>query len=320
VIRRPEFKWQIRITSRPEARFRKHTPTSSRSRKRSPRRRPRFVQNNGRLRALRRSESPAAHRSDFISPRRRTPRVRPRTSRRSSTQQARRDRLSHEPTPPGEIDAEAPAGGDTRPSPVISQPLRFPDLIVPAGFTTNGLPIGISFFGPRSASRASSHSRSPTSKPRTHAAPHPSTRRRPGEAIATDFHAPPPPHPFRFHRGARFCDAASRAAEIKVEDATIAQLQTAMAKARSPREAHRKSYLAASPPTTSRAPRSTPSSRSISALSTPRAPSMPNARPESPRPLLASRSCSRIIRHLRPAKRPPLAVLRRSIRSTTPMS
>jgi len=44
---------------------------------------------------------------------------------------------------------------------------------------------------------------------------------------------------FVFTAALAFATAASRAGRIKVEDATIAQLQTAMAKGRSRREAHR---------------------------------------------------------------------------------
>jgi amidase len=44
---------------------------------------------------------------------------------------------------------EEPSAAATAPSPSNFANLSgFPDLIVPAGFTTNGLPIGISFFGP----------------------------------------------------------------------------------------------------------------------------------------------------------------------------
>ena len=40
------------------------------------------------------------------------------------------------------------AGGDSRPSPTgIANISGFPDLIVPAGFTTDDLPVMISFFG-----------------------------------------------------------------------------------------------------------------------------------------------------------------------------
>jgi len=56
------------------------------------------------------------------------------------------------PRRPAKIGEEPPpasAGADTRPSPTNFANLSgFPDLIVPAGFTTNGLPVGVSFFGP----------------------------------------------------------------------------------------------------------------------------------------------------------------------------
>jgi amidase len=60
------------------------------------------------------------------------------------------------PRRPQRIDSEA-GGGAAATSATAPQPNSptnfanlsgFPDLIIPAGFTTNGLPIGISFFGP----------------------------------------------------------------------------------------------------------------------------------------------------------------------------
>ncbi len=56
------------------------------------------------------------------------------------------------PTRPSKIESEAPAGGAAAAagnSPTNFANLSgFPDLIIPAGFTPTGLPIGISFFGP----------------------------------------------------------------------------------------------------------------------------------------------------------------------------
>jgi amidase len=53
------------------------------------------------------------------------------------------------PRRPALIGEVPPAGADTRVSPTNFANLSgFPDLIIPAGFSSNGLPIGISFFGP----------------------------------------------------------------------------------------------------------------------------------------------------------------------------
>ena len=58
------------------------------------------------------------------------------------TSPRRPQKIGEEPNP-------ATAGPNAPPSPTNYANLSgFPDLIVPAGFTTNGLPIGISFFGP----------------------------------------------------------------------------------------------------------------------------------------------------------------------------
>jgi amidase len=47
------------------------------------------------------------------------------------------------------IGEEAPSGSAERPSPThFANLYGFPDLIVPAGFTSSGLPVEISFFGP----------------------------------------------------------------------------------------------------------------------------------------------------------------------------
>jgi amidase len=47
---------------------------------------------------------------------------------------------------PGRTDEAAPPGGSPGPG-VIANVTGFPDLVVPAGFTTDDLPVGISFFG-----------------------------------------------------------------------------------------------------------------------------------------------------------------------------
>jgi amidase len=53
------------------------------------------------------------------------------------------------PRRPAKIGEEAPSGSSERPSATNFANLAgFPDLIVPAGFTSAGLPVGISFFGP----------------------------------------------------------------------------------------------------------------------------------------------------------------------------
>jgi len=58
------------------------------------------------------------------------------------TSPRRPQKIGEEPNP-------ATAGPNAPPSPTNYANLSgFPDLIVPAGFTTNGLPVGISFFGP----------------------------------------------------------------------------------------------------------------------------------------------------------------------------
>ena len=44
--------------------------------------------------------------------------------------------------------AEAPPSPDSASAVDIANLTGFPDLIVPAGFTTDDLPVGISFFGP----------------------------------------------------------------------------------------------------------------------------------------------------------------------------
>jgi len=53
------------------------------------------------------------------------------------------------PRRPARIDADpAPAGAGGDSATNFANLTGFPDLIVPAGFTTGGLPVGISFFGP----------------------------------------------------------------------------------------------------------------------------------------------------------------------------
>jgi amidase len=53
------------------------------------------------------------------------------------------------PRRPAKIGEEPPSGSAERPSATNFANLSgFPDLIVPAGFTSTGLPVGISFFGP----------------------------------------------------------------------------------------------------------------------------------------------------------------------------
>jgi amidase len=53
------------------------------------------------------------------------------------------------PRRPARIDAEpAPGAGGGESATNFANLTGFPDLIVPAGFTTGGLPVGISFFGP----------------------------------------------------------------------------------------------------------------------------------------------------------------------------
>ena len=52
------------------------------------------------------------------------------------------------PRRPSRIDAEPSSGGTRRVSPIrLANLTGFPDLVVPAGFTGNGLPVGISFLG-----------------------------------------------------------------------------------------------------------------------------------------------------------------------------
>ena len=56
------------------------------------------------------------------------------------------------PKRPAKIEAEAPAGATATAGNGSATNLAnltgFPDLIVPAGFTSGGLPVGLSFFGP----------------------------------------------------------------------------------------------------------------------------------------------------------------------------
>jgi amidase len=52
------------------------------------------------------------------------------------------------PRKPALIAAQEPAGGGAGSATNIANLTGFPDLIVPAGFTGNALPVGISFFGP----------------------------------------------------------------------------------------------------------------------------------------------------------------------------
>jgi amidase len=49
---------------------------------------------------------------------------------------------------PGLIADTGAAGGGTPSATNIANLTGFPDLIVPAGFTGDGLPVGLSFFGP----------------------------------------------------------------------------------------------------------------------------------------------------------------------------
>ena len=52
------------------------------------------------------------------------------------------------PRRPSRIDADSSPGGTRRVSPIrLANLTGFPDLVVPAGFTGNGLPVGISFLG-----------------------------------------------------------------------------------------------------------------------------------------------------------------------------
>ena len=52
------------------------------------------------------------------------------------------------PRRPSRIDADPSSGGTRRVSPIrLANLTGFPDLVVPAGFTGNGLPVGISFLG-----------------------------------------------------------------------------------------------------------------------------------------------------------------------------
>ncbi len=50
------------------------------------------------------------------------------------------------PTPPSRIGSDGPAGGPVSAT-NLANLTGFPDLIVPAGFTSEGLPVGLSFFG-----------------------------------------------------------------------------------------------------------------------------------------------------------------------------
>jgi amidase len=152
-IRRPEFKWQIQdylATLKPG--FPKtHADILALSEKVTAPTSEGFVPNNGRL-ALYRQEAKAPSLSDPVYLAAQTHGLAfVRATLQALIDTNKLDAIVYPTSPrrPTKIGEEAPGGSDTRPSPTNFANLSgFPDLIVPAGFTTNGLPVGISFFGP----------------------------------------------------------------------------------------------------------------------------------------------------------------------------
>ena len=154
-IRRPEFKWEIQdylATLKPG--FPKtHADILALSEKITAPTPEGFLQNNGRL-ALYRQEAKALPLTDPVYLAAQTHGLAfVRDTLQALIDTNRLDAIVYPTSPrrPAKIGEEpaAVAGGDARPAPSNFANLSgFPDLIVPAGFTTNGLPIGISFFGP----------------------------------------------------------------------------------------------------------------------------------------------------------------------------
>jgi amidase len=156
-IRRPEFKWQIQdYLSTLKSGFPKtHADILALSEKVTSVTPEGFVPNHGRL-ALYREEAKAPPLSDptYLAAKnhgmafvRETLQALIDTNKLDAivypTSPKRPSKINEEPAAGG---AAAAAGGNSPTN--FANISGFPDLIVPAGFTTGGLPIGISFFGP----------------------------------------------------------------------------------------------------------------------------------------------------------------------------
>jgi amidase len=153
-IRRPEFKWQVQdyLATLKPGYPKTHAEILALSEKITSPTTAGFVPNNGRL-ALYRQEAKSAALTDpaylaavnhglaFV-----------RESLLGLFVSNQLDAIVYPTSPrrPQRIGEETPAGsGAAANSPTNFANLSgFPDLIIPAGFTTSGLPIGISFFGP----------------------------------------------------------------------------------------------------------------------------------------------------------------------------
>jgi amidase len=153
-IRRPEFKWQIQDylgTLTKPGLPKTHADILALSEKISSPTAEGYVPNPGRL-ALYRAEakSPPLDNPEYLAARDQGL-VFVRATMEAVFAKDKLDAIVYPTSPrrPAKIGEENPPGGDARPSPTNFANLTgFPDLIIPAGFTSNGLPVGISFFGP----------------------------------------------------------------------------------------------------------------------------------------------------------------------------
>jgi amidase len=153
-IRRPEFKWQIQdylATTKPG--FPKtHADILALSEKMSSPSPEGFVPNTGRL-TLYRQEAKALPLTDpaYLAAKNfGLPFVRESLQALITTNKLDAIVYPTSPRRPQKIGEEPPPAGATPPNSAtnFANLTGFPDLIVPAGFTPGGLPVGISFFGP----------------------------------------------------------------------------------------------------------------------------------------------------------------------------
>lgn len=153
-IRRPEFKWQVQdylATTRPGL-PKTHADILALSEKISAPNAAGIMQNNGRL-ALYRQEAKSPPLTDptyVAAVQHGLPFVRETPRGLFTTHQLDAIVYPTNPRRPARIGEEQPGGSaaTTAPSPSNFANLSgFPDLILPAGFTSTGLPVGISFFG-----------------------------------------------------------------------------------------------------------------------------------------------------------------------------
>jgi amidase len=152
-IRRPEFKWQIQdylATLKPG--FPKtHADILSLSEKITSPTADGVVPNTGRLTLYRQeAKSPPLTDPVYLAAKNHgLPFVRDTLQGLIETNKLDAIVYPTSPRRPAKIGEEPPAAAATANSPTNFANLSgFPDLIVPAGFTPNGLPVGISFFGP----------------------------------------------------------------------------------------------------------------------------------------------------------------------------